>query len=108
MDEKKEYYLKIAFKFCLFAVVLFGIWLGYKTAMFYLPFVVGFMIASMAEPIIKFFMKHAKWNRKLASIITLLLISVVLGVGITILVSYLYILCECRIKLMCKKYMQKG
>ena len=74
MEEKKEYYWKIGTKFLMFAVILIAIYAIYKTAIFYMPFVIALIIASIAEPLIKLFVNKLKWNRKLASIVSLILI----------------------------------
>ena len=87
MEEKKDYYLKMASKFLLFAIILIGIYALYKTAIFYMPFIIALIIASIAEPLIKLFMKKLKWKRKLSSIVALVLIVSIIIILISILVS---------------------
>lgn len=92
--DKSKYYKKIGLKVLVLLFCLVGLFLGFKLAMFYLPFVIAIIFASCMEPIIKFFMKRLKMKRKLACIISLLLVITILGtlitLGITKLVS------ECR------------
>ena len=53
--------------FYIFAIL--GIFIILKLFMFYIPFLVGFVIAQVLEPIIRFFMKKTNWTRKSASAI---------------------------------------
>lgn len=87
MNEKSKYYLKMLSKFAIFAVILLCIYLVYKTAIFYMPFVIALIIASIAEPLIKFFMKKCKFKRKSASIISLLIIVTIIVSVSTMLIS---------------------
>lgn len=79
MEKDTKYYMKIITKAIMLVLGIVGIYLSYKLAMFYLPFIIAMVIAAMVEPIIKFFMKHTKMKRKLASIISLILVVVVIG-----------------------------
>lgn len=79
MEKDTNYYIKIITKVIILILAIVGIYLSYKLAMFYLPFIIAMIIAAMVEPIIKFFMKHTKMKRKLASIISLILVVVVIG-----------------------------
>lgn len=87
MEEKTNYYKKMVSKFLIFAIILIGMYVLYKTAIFYMPFVIALVIASIAEPLIKLFMKKLKWKRKLASSIALIVIVSILILIISILVS---------------------
>lgn len=90
MDEKtKQYYLKIVSKIGIVLLIVLGLWLTYKIAMFYIPFLIAIIIAAMIEPLIRFFMKKAKIKRKTASIISLILVVVIIGSLLTLLVSAL-------------------
>lgn len=89
MDEKMKYYIKIFSKFLLCGFILLGIWAGYQVAIFFMPFVIAFFISLIAEPLIKFFMNKLKWKRKLASVVSLLVIVSALIILITILVTSL-------------------
>lgn len=52
--------------FYIFAII--GIFFLLKLFVFYIPFLVGFVIAEVLEPIIRFLMRKAKFTRKTASI----------------------------------------
>ena len=79
MEKDTKYYMKIITKVIILVLGIVGIYLSYKLAMFYLPFIIAMIVAAMVEPIIKFFIKHTKMKRKLASIISIVLVIVVIG-----------------------------
>lgn len=79
MEKDTKYYIKIITKIIIVLLTIIGIYLSYKLAMFYIPFIIAMIIAAMVEPIIKFFMKHTKMKRKLASIVSLALVFVLIG-----------------------------
>lgn len=87
MEEKTKYYIKIFSKFAIFAFIILAIFGLYKLAVFYMPFVIALIIASIAEPLIKFFMKKCKMKRKLASTISLLIIVILITIILTLLIS---------------------
>lgn len=67
------------------------VFLGFKLAIFYMPFLIAFIISLLLEPIIKFIMKKTKLKRKTSSIIVFLVaIAIIIGLltwGITSLIS---------------------
>ncbi len=67
------------------------VYLFFKLAIFYIPFLIAFAIALIIEPIIKFLMKKTKLSRKLSSIIVftiaIAIISGILVWGITTFIS---------------------
>lgn len=87
MEEKTKYYLKIFSKFAIFAFIILLIFGLYKLAVFYMPFVIALIIASIAEPLIRLFMKKCKMKRKLASTISLLIIVLLITIILTLLIS---------------------
>lgn len=87
MEKDTSYYTKIIAKVVILALILVGIFLTYKLAIFYIPFIIAMIIAACVEPIIKFFMKYTKMKRKLASIISLILVVLVIGGLLTLGIS---------------------
>ena len=87
MGKDTSYYTKIIAKVVIFALILVGIFLTYKLAVFYIPFIIAMIIAACVEPVIKFFMKYTKMKRKLASIISLILIVLLIGSLLTLGIS---------------------
>jgi len=79
MEKNAEYYTKIIAKVIIAALIILGIFLTYKLAIFYIPFIIAMIIAACVEPVIKFFMKYAKMKRKSASIISLILVVLIIG-----------------------------
>lgn len=79
-----KYYKKIGMKILVLFFILIGLFLLYKLAMFYLPFLIAILVASVIEPIVKFLMKKLKMKRKLACTISLLLVISILGTIITL------------------------
>lgn len=48
---------------------IIGIYIGYKCALFYLPFLIAFIISLLIEPAIRFIMKRFKITRRLSAIL---------------------------------------
>lgn len=92
--DRSNYYKKIGLKIAVLLVVLVGIFLLYKLAMFYVPFIIALLIASLVEPLIKFMTKRLKFNRKIAAIISLLLVIGILSLLITLGVTKLVEECK--------------
>lgn len=86
-----NYWRKVIRNIILLLLSVFAIFLGFKLAIFYLPFLIAFIISLLLEPVIKFIMKYAKLKRKMSSIIVFILaILVIVGLlawGITSLIS---------------------
>lgn len=87
MYKDVNYYTKIIAKVVILIFILIGIFLAYKLAIFYIPFIIAMIIAVCVEPVIKFFMKYTKMKRKLASIVSLILVVLVIGGLITLTIS---------------------
>lgn len=76
-----NYWGKVIKNIILFGLAILSIYLGFKLAIFYLPFLMAFIISLLLEPCIKFFMKKGKLKRKTSSII-IFIISIILIIGI--------------------------
>lgn len=87
MDKKTNYDLKIILKVIMLLLVLAGIFLTYKLAIFYIPFIIAMIISALVEPIIKLIMKFGKIKRKPAAIISLILVIIIIGGVSTLLIS---------------------
>ena len=68
------YWAKVIRKILLLALSIVVILLGFKLAIYYIPFLIGFIISLMIEPIIKRVVNKTKLNRKTSAIIVLLFI----------------------------------
>ena len=73
-----NYWTKVIRKIFIFLLSLLGIYLSFKLACFYMPFLIAFIISLLLEPVIKFMMKKFKMKRKTSSIIILVVITAIL------------------------------
>lgn len=75
-----NYWTKVFRKLLILVISLIAIYLCFKLAVFYMPFLIAFIISLLLEPIIRILMKKLKLRRKTSSIIVLLVvIGVILG-----------------------------
>mgnify|MGYP004457407233 FL=1 len=86
-----NYWRKVIGNIVVLLISIFGVILGFKLAIFYMPFLIAFIISLMLEPIIKFIMKKTKLKRFTCSIIVFIIaITIIVGLltwGITSLIS---------------------
>ena len=83
MDTKTKY-LKIACNLATALVILwFIIFILPRLISYFMPFVVGLILAVIANPIVKFLEKHIKINRKWGSMITIIAV-----IGFIVLIIY--------------------
>lgn len=67
-----------------------GIVLFFKSILYIAPFLIAFGLSSLVEPLIKLLMKKVKLNRKVSSVISVLLVLGVIGALLAFLVSRIY------------------
>ena len=77
-----NYWSKVFKKLVVFIFSIIGIYLAFKLAAFYMPFLIAFILSLLIEPIIHFCMKHFKLKRKTSAIIVFIFV-------LTILISFL-------------------
>ena len=73
-----NYWSKVLKKLLVFIFSIIGIYLAFKLAVFYMPFLIAFILSLLIEPIIHFCMKHLKLKRKTSAIIVFILVLAVL------------------------------
>lgn len=78
-----NYWGKVLKNIAVLALTILGVYLGFKLAIFYMPFLVAFIIALMLEPCIRFIMRKAKLKRKASSILVFV-IAIIIIVGLLI------------------------
>lgn len=83
---KYEYYKKIGWKIITIIIALLVIFVSYKLAIFYIPFVIAYLISRLLDPIIEFLCKKIKLNRKVSSIIAIIILIGTIGSLVTLLV----------------------
>lgn len=82
---------KIIFKIFTFVFSVVLIIVGFKLAVFYMPFLIAFALYLLIEPVIKFFMRKFNFRRKTSSLIILtIVLSAIIGLlvwGIATVIS---------------------
>ena len=79
------------FKRILYVVfILLGLYIGFKLAVFYMPFLVAFIISLMVEPAIKFIMRKTNLTRRTSSIIIFVIVSFIILGTLTWLIITLF------------------
>ena len=86
-----NYWSKVFRKIIILFLSILGIYLAFKFAIFYMPFLIAFIISLIIEPIIRFFMNRLKLKRRTSSIIIFVVVlSIIIGLlifGIITLIS---------------------
>lgn len=72
------YWIKVLKKILIVIITIVGLYLLFKLAVFYMPFLIGFIIAILVEPIIRFLMRKFHFSRKTSSIVTLSVLAVLI------------------------------
>lgn len=73
MAENIKYWSNVFKRILYIGLIILGIFLGYKCAIFYMPFLIAFLISTMMEPAIRFIMKKFNFSRKFSSILIFIL-----------------------------------
>ena len=86
-----NYWSKVLKRIIILAITIIGIYIGFKFAVFYMPFLIAFILSLLLEPLIRFLMKKLKFKRKTASIFVFIFaLSILVGFiiwGVTTLVG---------------------
>ena len=86
-----NYWSKVFRKLLILLVTILGIYVAFKFAIFYMPFLIAFVLSLIIEPIIRFFMRNLKLKRKLSAIIVFIIsLSLIIGLltwGVISLIS---------------------
>ena len=69
-----NYWAKVLKKIIIFLLTILGIYLSFKLAIFYIPFLIAFILSFLIEPIIRFCMRNFKWKRRTSAIIVFFLV----------------------------------
>lgn len=91
MSQEHTYWTSVLKKFVYLGLIIIGIVVTLKMAVFYMPFLIAFVISLMMEPAIRWIMKKMRISRKLSSIIVFIIVfGTILGLliwGIITIVS---------------------
>lgn len=75
-----NYWGKVLKNIVIVLITIIGIYLAFKLAVFYMPFLIAFILSLMIEPLIKLIMKKAKLKRKTSAIIVFILsLTIIIG-----------------------------
>ena len=75
-----NYCLKVLKRILIIGLTILGMYLSFKLAIFYIPFLIAFILSCLLEPIIRFLMKKFKLKRKVASILVFIIsLSIIIG-----------------------------
>ena len=75
-----NYWNKVFRKIMILFITILGIYLSFKLAVFYMPFLVAFIISLLIEPVIRILMKRLKTPRKISAIIVFtIVLSIFIG-----------------------------
>ena len=75
-----NYWTKVVKKLLILVLSLVALYLSFKLAVFYMPFLVAFIISLLLEPLIRFFMRNCKFKRRTSAIIVLVIVlGIILG-----------------------------
>lgn len=74
-----NYWIKVVKKILITAITIFLLYLSFKLAIFYIPFLIAFIISLILDPGIRFLMKKCKITRKRSAIIILILIVLIIS-----------------------------
>lgn len=85
------YFRKVTKRIIQLLLSIIGIYLAFKLAVFYMPFLIAFIISLFMDPLIKFVYKRTSFTRKTSAVLVLLVVSVLivslLVWGITVLIQ---------------------
>lgn len=85
------YWTKVTKRIIVLVLSIIGIYLAFKLAVFYIPFLVAFVVSQLIEPLIKFVNKRTTLTRKTSAILVLIFVSAliisILIWGITALIQ---------------------
>lgn len=82
-QETKKYWIRVIKKLLSVVLVLVGLFLALKCAIFLLPFVIAIIINKLMSPLVKLMTNKLKFNHKVSVIISVILVIAILGTIIT-------------------------
>lgn len=73
-----SYWTRVLKRISYVVLILIGLYLAFKLAIFYMPFLIAFIISLIIEPAIRFIMKKMNLTRKTSSIIIFVVVSIII------------------------------
>ncbi len=85
------YWTKVIKRLFIFIFTIIGVFLSFKLAIFYIPFLIAFIISLLVEPAIKWLTKKNLFSRKISATLVLIFVSIliitILTLGIINIIS---------------------
>lgn len=85
------YWTKVIKRIFIFLLTILGIYLSFKLAVFYIPFLIAFIISLLVEPLIRLLTKKSSLPRKTCAIMVLTIVSIILvgtlAIGIVTIIT---------------------
>lgn len=72
------YWAKVLRKLSILLLTILGVYLAFKLAVFYIPFLIAFILSLMIEPVIRYLMKKWKMKRKVSAILVLSAVALII------------------------------
>ena len=73
------YWTKVAKRLLIFILTCVGIFLAFKLAVFYIPFLIALIISLLVEPAVRYLNKKTNLERKACAIIVLVIVAIILS-----------------------------
>ena len=102
-----NYWGKVIKNVIVLALSVLGVFLGFKLAVFYMPFLIAFIISLLLEPCIRFIMKKLKLRRKTSSIIVFM-VAIIIIVGLLVWLGITLVSEASNLLISLNEYIEKG
>ncbi len=102
-----NYWGKVIKNVIVLALSVLGVFLGFKLAVFYMPFLIAFIISLLLEPCIRFIMKKLKLRRKTSSIIVFM-VAIIIIVGLLVWLGITLVSEASNLLTSLNEYIEKG
>lgn len=102
-----NYWGKVIKNIIILTIAILGVYLGFKLAFFYLPFLIAFVLSLILEPCIRFIMKKTKLKRRTSSIIVFV-IAIVIIVGLVAWIGVTLVSEASNLLTSLNEYIEKG
>ena len=74
-----NYWSNVLKKLFVLVITIIGLYLGFKLAVFYMPFLIAFIFYLLIEPCIRFLMKKFKFKRRTSAIIVFTVVTLIVS-----------------------------
>src|SRR5690554_1676523 len=82
LEKMNEGHRDLLKKLLILLLIILAAYIAYRLAYYVAPFIIAYILSSLIEPVVRFFVKKVKIPRRLATVISLLLVFGIVGTGI--------------------------